>query len=182
MFFGEPEPRERYSANWRTVYDGGLYLNKISDAFTIPAASFSNNYTKDAQYAKGTENRGDDASTSSHKDESDVDLSSHNVPLDSHPDLISARLTRQVEESDNTDYSNPSSVENISAESDVESENIGSSQESSDLEGDLGVAEDRYRFQYPYRYRRPFANQRYRANERREPYRNYLRYPVFPGK
>lgn len=159
----------------------GLYLNKISDASTIPAVSFSNNYTKDVQYTKRIENREDDASPSYHKDRSDVDLSSHNIPLLDSSDLISARLSRQVEKSD-MDYSNPSSVEDISVEPVVESENIGSSQESSDFKGDLGVAEDRYRFQYPYWYRGQFANQRYRAYDRREPYRNYLRYPVFPGK
>ncbi|CAL1676360.1 unnamed protein product [Lasius platythorax] len=147
----------------------------------VKAVSFSNNYTKDVQYTKRIENREDDASPSYHKDRSHVDLSSHNISLLDSSDLISARLSRQVEKSD-MDYSNPSSVEDISVEPVVESENIGSSQESSDLKGDLGVAEDRYRFQYPYWYRGQFANQRYRAYDRREPYRNYLRYPVFPGK
>ncbi|XP_029159958.1 uncharacterized protein LOC114931965 [Nylanderia fulva] len=105
----------------------------------------------------------------------------HNAPLGSR-DLISPRLTRQAEESDEDGSSNPSSEENLSVESDSESENIGSSQETADPEGDLGVAEDRYRYQYPYWYRRQFANQRNRADDRREPYRNYLTYPVFPGK
>lgn len=150
-----------------------LYLNKISNASTIPTVSFLDNYTKDVQYIKQIENREDNTSPSNHKNRSDGDLSSHDIL----PGIILARLTRQVERN-NMVSSNPSSV---SAKS-VESENIGSSQERSNFKSDLGVAEDRYRFQYPYWYRGQFANQRYRANDRREPYRNYLKYPVFPGK
>lgn len=144
-----------------------LYLNKMSNASTIPTVSLSDNYTKAVKYVKRIENREDDASPSNHKNRSDDILDLSNIIL--------ARLTRQAEKS-NTGSSNPSSVENI------ESENIGSSQERSNLESDLGVAEDRYRFQYPYWNRRQFASQRYRANDRREPFRNYLKYPVFPGK
>ncbi|GAB1866201.1 hypothetical protein CAJAP_07280 [Camponotus japonicus] len=144
-----------------------LYLNKISNASTIPTVSLSDNYTKVVKYVKRIENREDDASPSNHKNRSDDILDLSNIIL--------ARLTRQAEKS-NTGSSNPSSVKNI------ESENIGSSQERSNLEGDLGVAEDRYRFQYPYWNRGQFANQRYRANDRRESFRNYLKYPVFPGK
>ncbi|XP_072753460.1 uncharacterized protein [Anoplolepis gracilipes] len=159
----------------------GLYLNKISDASTIPTvSSFSDSYTKHVQYTKRIENREDDASPSNHKDRSNVDLSLHDIPLDPS-DVILARPTRQDEKS-NIAYSNPSSIENTNIASDIENESIDSSQGSSDLEGDLGVAEDRYRFQYPYWYRRQFANPRYQAYNRREPYRNYLRYPVFPGK
>lgn len=146
-----------------------LYLNKISNATTIPTVSLSDNYTKDV---KRIENREDDASPSNHKNRSNDILDLSNIIL--------ARLTRQAEKS-NTGSSNPSSVENI-AESDIESENIGSSRERSNLESDLNVAEDRYRFQYPYWNREQFANQRYRANDRREPFPNYLKYPVFPGK
>ncbi|XP_050463289.1 uncharacterized protein LOC126857679 [Cataglyphis hispanica] len=155
-----------------------LYLNNKSDASTTPTVSSSDNSTKDVQYTKRIENRRNDASPSNHKDRSDVDLLSHDVLLNPF-DVISPRLTRQNKKSD-MDYSNPSSIKN-SAELSIENENMGSSQKSSD-ESDLGVAEDRYRYQYPYWYRGQFANQRYRANNRREPYRNYLRYPVFPGK
>lgn len=154
-----------------------LHLNEIPNASTIPTVSFLDDCTKGARCIKRIENREDDASPSNHKNRSNGDLSSHDI----FPDIILARLTRQVERS-NVDSSNPSSVENISAESVVESENIGSSQERSNFKSDLGVAEDRYRFQYPYWYRGQFANQRYRANDRREPYRSYLKYPVFPGK
>lgn len=162
----------------------GVYLNKISDASTTPTVNSSNNSTKVLQYTKCIENRENDASPSNHENRSDVDLLSHDILLNPF-DVISphlTRLTRQDRKSD-TDYSNPSSVKNNAELSiDIENENIGSSQKGSDLEGDLGVAEDRYRFQYPSWYRRQFANQRYRTNDRREPYRNYLRYPVFPGK
>lgn len=154
-----------------------LYLNNISGASTTPTVSSSDNSTKDVQYTKRIENRRNDASN--HKDRSDVDLLSHDILLNPF-DVISPRRTRQNKKSD-MDYSNPSSVEN-GAELSIENENIGSSQKSSDLESDLGVAEDRYRYHYPYWYRGQFANQRYRANDRSEPYRNYLRYPVFPGK
>lgn len=156
-----------------------LYLNKISDASTTPIVSSSDNSTKDT---KCIENRKNDASPSNHKDRSDVDLLSHDILLNPF-DVISPRVTRQNKKSD-MDYSNPSSIEN-NAELSIENENISSSQKGSDLESDLGVAEDRYRYQYPYRYRGQFANQRFanhRTNDRREPYRNYLRYPVFPGK
>ncbi|KAL6422660.1 hypothetical protein ACFW04_010714 [Cataglyphis niger] len=156
-----------------------LHLNNISDASTTPTVSSSDNSTKDVQYTKRIENRRNDAPPSNHKDRSDVDLLSHDILLNPF-NVISPRLTRQNKKSD-MDYSNPSSVKN-SAELSIENENIGSSQKSSDFESDLGVAEDRYRYQYPYWYRGQFANQRYRANDRREPYRNYLRYPVFPGK
>ncbi|KAM0734588.1 hypothetical protein ACS0PU_011407 [Formica fusca] len=162
----------------------GVYLNKISDAATTPTVNSSNNSTKVLQYTKCIENRENDVSPSNHENRSDVDLLSHDILLNPF-DVISphlTRLTRQDRKSD-TDYSNPSSVKNNAELSiDIESENIGSSQKGSDLEGDLGVAEDRYRFQYPSWYQRQFANQRYRTNDRREPYRNYLRYPVFPGK
>lgn len=106
-----------------------------------------------------------------------VDLSSHDILLD--PGLISARLTRQAAEND-ASYSNPTSVEDTSGDAgDVESD--GS--DDSDVEDDLGLAEDRYRSGYPYWYQRQFSNQRDRADNRRDPpYRNYLRYPVFPGR
>ncbi|XP_070156397.1 uncharacterized protein [Polyergus mexicanus] len=162
----------------------GVYLNKISDTFTTPTVNSSNNSTKVVQYTKCIENRENDASPLNHEDRSNVDLLSHDIllnPFDVIPPRLT-RLTRQNKKGD-TDYSNPSSVENSAELSiDMENENIGSLQKGSDLENDLGVAEDRYRFQYPPWYRRQFANQRYRTNDRREPYRNYLRYPVFPGK
>lgn len=152
-------------------HSAALCLNKISNVSTIPTISSSDNYTKDVKYIKQIENQEDNASSSNHKNRSDdiLDL----------PGIILARLTRQAEKSDS---SNPPSIENISAESDIKNKNIGSSQEKSNLEGDLGVAEDRYGFQNPYWYRGQFTNQRYRAYDRREPYRNYLKYPVFPGK
>jgi len=154
-----------------------LYLNNASNAFTTSTGDFSSRH-KDMQHSRYNENGEDDAY---HTEES-VDLSSHDILLD--PSLIPARLNRQAEKGD-ADYA---SIESIS--SDVkfsnhdESRSVVPSKQSLDYEDDLGVAEDRFPL-YPYwnpYYRGNFPNQRYRANDRREPYSNYWKYPVFPGK
>ncbi|XP_071572195.1 uncharacterized protein [Temnothorax nylanderi] len=155
-----------------------LYFNKASTTLT---GDFSSSYIKDTQHLKHNGDReGDD------KEEPSVGLSSYDILLD--PSLIPARLTRQARKGD-ADYSNLASSENVSG--DVEPNNydenrsVISSKRSANLESDLDVAEDRYQPPYPYRYpyyRGQLPNQRYRANDRREPYRNYWRYPVFPGK
>jgi len=92
-----------------------------------------------------------------------VDPSSHDILLDLG--LIPARLARRAARGD-ADYPLREDTPG-----DIDSSLRGS---------DLGVAEDRYR--YPYWYQGQFENQRYRANDRRKHYRNYLRYPVFPGR
>lgn len=159
---------------------GLSYLNKASNALTTSIVRSPNSSVDDTD--RHSERIGDqegDASRSDRKEESAVDLS-HDVLLD--PTLIPARPVRQA------DYT--ASIEDIPGDAkshcNVERRNIDSSLRSSDLESDLSVAEDRYqspyRSQYPYWYRGQFPNPRYRTNDRREPYRNYLRYPVFPGK
>lgn len=156
------------------------YLNKTSNSSTASTGDFSSSYIKNTQHSRQNGDRGDDTY---HKEEPSIDLSSHDILLD--PSLILARLSRQVGKSD-THYSNLTSIENISR--DVESSNKNRNsipRRNPNFKGDLGVAEDRYRPPYPYQYpyyQGQFPNQRYRANDRREPYRNYLRYPVFPGK
>ncbi|XP_012231916.1 uncharacterized protein [Linepithema humile] len=163
---------------------GSSYPNKALDAFTTSVHSPSSSID-DMRHLGRIGNQEGDASRSDRKEESAVDLS-HNILLD--PSLIPARPARQAKKSD-VDYTT-ASIEDIPGDAEshnnVESRSIDSSLRSSDLEGDLSVAEDRYQSpyqaQYPYWYRGQFPNQRYRTNDRREPYRNYLRYPVFPGK
>lgn len=158
-----------------------LYLNKTSDTSIISTGDFSSSYINDTQHLKHNGSREDNAN---HKKEPSIDLSSHDILLD--PDLILVRLSRQTGKS-NVDYSKLASVENISRN--VKSNNYDANRRivtlkwDSNPKDDLSVAEDRYQPPYwnPY-YRGQFPNQRYRTNDRREPYRNYWRYPVFPGK
>lgn len=111
-----------------------------------------------------------------------ADLSSHDILLDP-AGLMPARLARQVEKDGAKGRAKSASIEGTSAGEVGASGGIDSSPlRDSDREDDLGVAEDRYRPQYPYWYQRQFPNQRYQASDRRVPYRNYLRYPVFPGR
>ncbi|XP_011881029.1 PREDICTED: uncharacterized protein LOC105569287 isoform X2 [Vollenhovia emeryi] len=145
--------------------------------------SFDDNLVKNAtqigEHAKNplSLNKTSDASATS------TGLSSHDILLD--PVLIPARLSRQAEKGD---YLNLASIENVS--NDVESTNdenrsVVPSKQNLNLEGDLGVAEDRYQSPYPYwnsYYRGQFPNQRYQTNDWRQPYRSYWRYPVFSGK
>lgn len=159
------------------------YLNKTSDSSTASTGDFSSSYIKDTLHSRHNGDREGDAY---HKEGPSVDLSSYDILLD--PSLILARLSRQAGKSD-THYSNLASIKNISRniESSNHNENRNPipSKRNPNFEDDLGVAEDRYQPPYPYRYpyyREQFPNQRYRTNDRREPYRNYLRYPVFPGK
>lgn len=156
-----------------------LYLNKTSDASTTSTGDFSS--SKNMQHLRHNESREDNTN---HKEEPSISFSSDDILLD--PGLIPVRLNRQAKK--DADYSNSASIENISSD---ESNNYDKNRNpvplkrSSQLEGDLDVAEDRYQPPYPYwnpYYRRQFPNQRYRPNDRREPYRNYWRYPVFPGK
>lgn len=159
------------------------YLNNTSNASATSTGDFSN-YSKDTQHSR---HNGSLEGDKYHKDEPSEGLPSHDILLD--PGLISARLSRRAEEGD-TDYSNPASIENIS--NDVKSNNYdesrsaAASKRSLNYKSDLGVAEDRYPPPYPYwnpyYYRGQYPNQGYRINDRREPYRNYWRYPVFPGK
>lgn len=158
-----------------------LHLNETSVTSVISTGDFLSSYINDTQHLKYNESQ----EVANHEKEPSADLSSHDILLD--PDLILVRLNRQTKRS-NTDYSKPASVENISR--DVESNNdenrsIVTLKQNSNPEGDLSVAEDRYQAPNPYwnpHYRGQFPNQRYRTNDRREPYRNYWRYPVFPGK
>lgn len=121
---------------------------------------------------------------------SSVDLSSHDILLDP----IAIRAKRQAETNE-ADFSSNIALQNetsVSNDTETDDENINSSRWSSrTLENDLRVAEDRYppywyqqqsRYPSPYpSHQRQYWNQRYR-NDRPEPYRNYPRYPVFPGK
>lgn len=152
------------------------YLSEASNAFTTSVSpSSSINNTQHSDHIKDQK-----GNQSDRKQESIVDLS-HDILLD--PSLT--RSIREAEKSD-VDYTT-ASVEDIpddaKSHGNIE-RSIDSSLHNSNLEGDLSVAEDRYQSQYPYWYRTQgqFPNERYRANDRREPYRNYLRYPVFPGK
>ncbi|EZA58594.1 hypothetical protein DMN91_009487 [Ooceraea biroi] len=139
------------------------HSNKVSNAST---ASFDSK-SIETQHSKYIGDRKDDPFQLEHQQKA-VNLSSHDILLD--PALI--RLVRQAEKR-NADYpTHEDTSGNV--------ESIDLSQRGSDLEDDLGVAEDRR--QYPYWYRGQPTNQRYRVNDRREHYRNYLRYPVFPGK
>lgn len=153
------------------------YLNKTSEVSATSTDDFSSSYIKDMQHLRHNGDREDDAN---HKDGLSIGLSSHDILLD--PGLIPARLNRQAEK----DNSNLASIENIS--SDVITNNYKNKSvvpSNPNFESDLGVAEDRYQSPYPYwnpYYRGQLPNQRYRANCRREPYPNYWRYPVFPGK
>lgn len=119
----------------------------------------------------------------SNNEEPAIGLLSQDVLLD--PGLITARLSRQAENSDPADYSGSVLVENNSSDvsnGDTESGIIDLSQQNSDVEeSDLGAAEDRYRLPYPYRDQ--FMHGRYRTHyDRKEPNRSYLKYPVFPGR
>lgn len=152
-------------------------LNKTSDVSTASTGYSSSSDMKDTQHLK--HNQEDD-----HKNRPPIGLL-HDILLD--PALISARLNRQAEK----DSSNLASIANHSISSDVttksynENRSVVPSKSNTSLESDLGVAEDRYQSPYPYwnpYYRGQFPNQRYQASYRREPYRNYWRYPVFPGK
>lgn len=156
-----------------------LYLNKTSEVSTTSTGYFSSSDMKDTQHLK--HNQEDDAN---HKNGPSIGLLSHDIL---EPGLITARLSRQAEKSD----SNLASIENHRISNDVTTNNYNEnrrvvpSKSNTSLESDLGVAEDRYQSPYPYwnpYYRGQFPNQRYQANYRREPYRNYWRYPVFPGK
>ncbi|XP_012528064.1 uncharacterized protein LOC105832027 [Monomorium pharaonis] len=157
---------------------------KAANVSTTLSSDFSNSYAKDTQHSKHNEDHKDDAY---HKEGPAGILSSHDILLD--PSLIPARLSRQAEKID-VDYSNLASIENISSgiepnNHDESRKNVVPLKRSSNFEDDLGVAEDRYPPPYPYwnpYYQRQFPNQRYRINDRREPYHNYWRYPVFPGK
>ncbi|XP_018052298.1 PREDICTED: uncharacterized protein LOC108689852 [Atta colombica] len=166
--------------SWDNVHDNStqveehakdsLYLNNTSNAFTISTGDFSSNHIKDMQHNEDKENDAD------RKEEPSEDLSSHDILLD--PSLLPARLNRQTEKGE-ADYSNFASIS-----SNVKFNNHDDSVLPSKLnyENDLSVAEDRYPSTYPY-YRKEFSNQRsIRANNRRERYRNYWRYPVFSGK
>lgn len=118
--------------------------------------------------------RGDGPPRSSRHRGPAVDLSSHDTTL---PDS-SAISARQAKRStwDYRDYPAASG-------DDVARRSIDSSRRwGSDPKDDLGIAEYRYPPQYPYWYQRQNPNQRYRPNDRKDPYRNYLRYPVFPGR
>lgn len=120
--------------------------------------------------------RKDDPFQSEHQREAIETVSSHDILLD--PGLIPrARLARRAEKSD-ADYPSQKDTSGNAGDSEI----IDLSQRGPDREDDLRVAEDRRRFQYPYWYRGQPANQRYRINDRRDRYRNYLRYPVFPGR
>ncbi|XP_011050249.1 PREDICTED: uncharacterized protein LOC105143556 [Acromyrmex echinatior] len=169
--------------SWDNVYDNStqvgehvkdsLYLNNASNAFTISTSDFSSNNIKDMQHNEDKENDADS------KEEPSEDLSSHDILLD--PSLLSVRLSRQTEKRD-ANYSNLASISsNVKSNNHDDSKSVLSSKWNLNYEGDLSVAEDRYPSAYPY-YRKEFPNQRYRANDRRERYRNYLRYPVFSGK
>ncbi|KYM95495.1 hypothetical protein ALC62_13924 [Cyphomyrmex costatus] len=156
------------------------YLNNASNVSTISTSDFSSNNIKDTQHLR---DNGDKENDADHKEEPSEDLSSHDILLD--PSLIPARLSRQTEKG-NSDYSNLASISN-----DIKFNNHDYSRSvlpksNLNYEGDLSMAEDRYSSAYPYwnlYYRRQFPNHRYRANDRRERYRNYWRYPpVFSGK
>lgn len=124
--------------------------------------------------------REDGVSRSGHREPA-VDLVSHDTL--SVSDQLSARTTRRTARS-TRDYRNPasSSVSNTSGDG-VDRRSIDSSPRSgSDLKDDIGTAEDRYPSPYPYWYQRQYADRRYWPNDRRGPYRNYSRYPVFPGR
>jgi len=166
---------------------GPSYLNGATNAFTtLVVHSPSGSSIDDTRHSERIGNREDDASRSDRKEKSAVDLS-HDVPL--NPNLMPAHPTWQAEKSD-VDYRTTASVKDTPGDTkshgNIKSRSIDSSLRSSDLESDLDAAEDRYQSpyqsQYPYWNRGQFPNQRYRAGDRREPYRNYLRYPVFPGK
>jgi len=116
------------------------------------------------------DSRGEDDPRPGRQWETVMDPSSHDILLD--PGLIPVRLVRRAARSD-ADYPQREDT----------SGDIDSSLQGSDSgQDDLGVAEDRHQSRYPYWYRGQSENQRYRMNDRREHYRNYLRYPVFPGR
>ncbi|XP_018299849.1 uncharacterized protein [Mycetomoellerius zeteki] len=172
--------------SWDDVHDNStqveehakdpLYLNNASNAFTISTDDFSSSNIKDMEHLRHNEDKENDADR---KEEPSEDLSSHDILLD--PSLIPARLTRQTEKGD-VDYSNLASISSdVKSNNHDDSRSVLPSKRNLNYEGDLSMAEDRYSSAYPY-YRREFPNQRYRANDRREPYRNYWRYPVFSGK
>lgn len=135
------------------------------------------------QRSKTIEGQESDTSRSNNEEPA-VDLLSQDILLD--PGLITARLSRQAENSDPADYSAASALiednSNDVSDDDTESGGIDLFQRNSDVEeGDLGAAEDRYRLPYPYRDQ--FMHGRYRTQyDRREPNRSYLKYPVFPGR
>jgi len=118
------------------------------------------------------DSRGEDDPRLGHQRQTAMDTSSHDILLD--PGLIPARLVRRAARSD-TDYLPREDTSGDAGDIDSLLQGSDSGQD------DLQVAEDR-RPQYPYWYRGQSENQRYRANDRREHYRNYLRYPVFPGR
>lgn len=138
---------------------------------------------EDARRSKdtGLGRRGDAVSRSRHLKGSAEDLSSRDILPD--PGVVSTRTARQAGSSIR-DYEGPRpSVKSTSGDDVAARRNIGSPRRGSDSKDDIGVAEDRYsRPQYPYWQQRQYPNQRYRANDRRDPYRNYPRYPVFPGR
>ncbi|XP_011704286.1 PREDICTED: uncharacterized protein LOC105459743 isoform X2 [Wasmannia auropunctata] len=171
---------------WDSIHDVGEHaknqssLNNASNTSnTTSTGNFSSSFIKDTQHSRRNDDREDDAY---HKEGPSVGLSSHDILLD--PDgLIPARLSRQAEKGD-ANYSTLASIDNISSHVKFNNDVVPPKRNPS-YEGDLRVAEDRYPPPYPYwnpYYRGSFPNQRYRANDRREPYRNYWRYPVFPGK
>ncbi|KAL6267832.1 hypothetical protein P5V15_000904 [Pogonomyrmex californicus] len=160
------------------------FLNKTSDTFASSTGDILGSYIKDMQISRFNRDQKSDAET--YREGSTVGLSSHDILLD--PGLISARPSRQAEKSD-MNYSNLASIESISGDTSKSDQSVDSKSivpsrvRSSNFKGDLGVAEDRYQPPYPYwYYRGQFPNERYRPYDRREPYHNYLRYPVFPGK
>ncbi|XP_011140435.1 uncharacterized protein LOC105183778 [Harpegnathos saltator] len=143
---------------------------------------FEEGSVEDARPSRHTGDRREgDVPRPSYLRETAVDLS---LPdMSAVPGPISARTANQAE-GRARDYGNPasSSIRNT-PEDDVERRSIDSSRRrDANFEEDIELAEDRYRSQYPYWYQRQYPNQRYRVNDKRGPYRNYLRYPVFPGR
>ncbi|XP_032682048.1 uncharacterized protein LOC116849222 [Odontomachus brunneus] len=133
---------------------------------------------QDARRSKHTGDRRGDGFRLSYQRGPAVDLPSHDTTL---PDsgAISARQAKRST-GDYRDYPASSSV---TSGDDVARRSIDSSrQRGSGFKDDLGIAEYRFPPQNPYWYQRQYSNQRYRPNDRRDPYRNYLRYPVFPGR
>ncbi|KAL0111910.1 hypothetical protein PUN28_013254 [Cardiocondyla obscurior] len=162
----------------------GEHTKNLLTTSATSTENLSSNYIKDTQHPRSNGHRDDDGH---HKEEPFVDLSSHDVLLD--PSLIRARLTRQAEKGDAVS-SNLASIEknprDVRFNNNNKSKSILSKRS---FKGDLNVAEDSYYqprrpyYQPPYSYyQKQFPNQRYWANNRREPYRNYWSYPVFPGK
>lgn len=144
--------------------------NKVSNA----SATTVGDPVEDAQREKHVGCYEGNVARPDHQQNPPLELSSHDILLD--PGLISARLTRQAGRKGASGSSIEDNLDDAVRGSD------DSSRPDSALKDDLGVAEDRYPSMYPYWYQRQYSNQRYRANDRRDPHRNYLRYPVFPGR